>query len=153
MNSEEQSLDTILSQNVFVDTFSEKLTDETGSVERQRVATEIYNVLFGLNLSDFSKNQFLLLSTLLHSEDALQSAEIFKEIVLLFPHIWNYIESIYKHKMLLPNIYKNSENTKSQQTIFSSAFESPSQKNIQIYKNIQATLFDVFSGAEDYNHF
>lgn len=138
---------------MFVEIFSEKLADEMTSVERQKVATELYNVLFGIPLSEFSKKQFSLFSLLMHSKDSAQSVEIFKEIVASFPQTWDYLRNLYKHKMIIPDISKQSEDIATQQNLFPLWFEWMAQEKLHILQNIKATLFDSFSVPWSYDVF
>lgn len=141
------------SQDVFVETFSEKLADEMSPVERQKVATELYNVLFGLHLADFSDKQFSLFFMLMHSKNPEQSTEIFNEIAASFPQTWGYLKNLYEHKMIAPNASKKADAAAGQQNLFPPVFEWVHQEKIHILKNIQATLFDVFSVPWSYDIF
>jgi hypothetical protein len=132
-------------QGEFVEVFSEKLTDEMDLVARQNVSIEIYNVLFGVPLDMFDKNQFSWLSTLMHSKQPEQSEDLLKEITLSFPQTKEYLRNLYKHKLLMPKKTKDSDDTTNQQNLFPHTFEGIYEERINMLKGIQATLFDVFS--------
>ena len=140
-------------QGEFVEVFSEKLTDEMDLVLRQNVAIEIYNVLFGIPLDMFDKNQFSWLSTLMHSKQPEQSEELLKEIVTSFPQTWEYLRNLYKHKILIPKKTKDSDDSVNQQNLFPHTFEGIYGERINILKNIKFTLFEVFSVPWSYDIF